>query len=445
MGTSTYNYDYDPIGNRLSAASSVHSVSSVVEYVSNELSQYTNILGGAGSPSTPTYDLDGNMLSYGDWNLIQETQTGDATPSSRTYAPAYDANGNITEYIDLADGTIVAHYQYDAFGNTITQSGSEASSFPHRFSTKYTDDETGFLYYGYRYYKPELGRWINRDPIEEEGGLNLYGFVYNRPTVSIDILGMFISNPFQDIIDAVADFESAALETHSQSHVNAYRDFFAALKAIPGATSYMRHVFRQRYLEAIHSELTANGIDASLGITFFDLYLSNMGGAWGYRLTKSEFLNLISLCDIVHSPVDIRYDSIFDMRSGSDFASSFTTLVAGGGKGSYNGKTMWQGYNGTLGRFWLSYEGILCCQTANNCSWTGDVWIEKDTYDFNPEWNWTGAPGQRTSGGERNTRRAYIVDLGTPFDVTRKKTKVKIDFGFSLTESPLITDASSGL
>jgi RHS repeat-associated protein len=45
-------------------------------------------------------------------------------------------------------------------------------------------------YYGYRYYHPQTGRWINRDPIEEEGGLNLYGFVYNSPYNWIDPLGL---------------------------------------------------------------------------------------------------------------------------------------------------------------------------------------------------------------------------------------------------------------
>ena len=50
---------------------------------------------------------------------------------------------------------------------------------PFRFSTKYQDAETGLLYYGYRFYDPITGRWLSRDPIEEEGGLNLYGFVRN--------------------------------------------------------------------------------------------------------------------------------------------------------------------------------------------------------------------------------------------------------------------------
>ena len=42
---------------------------------------------------------------------------------------------------------------------------------------------------GYRYYSPQLGRWLNRDPIEERGGLNLYFFLANDPIQNVDILG----------------------------------------------------------------------------------------------------------------------------------------------------------------------------------------------------------------------------------------------------------------
>jgi len=45
-------------------------------------------------------------------------------------------------------------------------------------------------YYGYRYYIPELGRWPSRDPIEEDGGLNVYGFAGNRPISLFDLLGL---------------------------------------------------------------------------------------------------------------------------------------------------------------------------------------------------------------------------------------------------------------
>jgi RHS repeat-associated protein len=68
--------------------------------------------------------------------------------------------------------------------------GTVATQMPFRFSTKYHDTETGLLYYGYRYYDPNTGRWLNRDPLGERGGVNLYGFVKNSPTNAVDRLGL---------------------------------------------------------------------------------------------------------------------------------------------------------------------------------------------------------------------------------------------------------------
>ncbi len=44
--------------------------------------------------------------------------------------------------------------------------------------------------YAYRWYDPLTGRWPSRDPIGEEGGINLYGYVLNRPVTSFDTLGL---------------------------------------------------------------------------------------------------------------------------------------------------------------------------------------------------------------------------------------------------------------
>jgi hypothetical protein len=49
--------------------------------------------------------------------------------------------------------------------------------------------------YGYRYYDPLTGRWPSRDPIDEEGGLNLYGFVMNDPIGQFDLLGNALGWP----------------------------------------------------------------------------------------------------------------------------------------------------------------------------------------------------------------------------------------------------------
>jgi RHS repeat-associated protein len=105
-----------------------------------------------------------------------------------TWAPTYDANGNISEYIDLATGNETAHLEYDAFGRKIVATGNAPSTFG--FSTKYEDIETGYLYYGFRFYDPQTGRWPNRDPIGEWGGVNLFVVLNNNVLIYIDVLGL---------------------------------------------------------------------------------------------------------------------------------------------------------------------------------------------------------------------------------------------------------------
>lgn len=115
------------------------------------------------------------------------------------YVPIYDFNGNVINYVEINRGEGITHtFDYDAFGRELTQdtlipSGdtSPPESLPIKFSTKYHDEETGLAYYGYRYYNPEMGRWVNRDPIGEQGGINLYGMVGNDAVNQWDYLGEY--------------------------------------------------------------------------------------------------------------------------------------------------------------------------------------------------------------------------------------------------------------
>jgi RHS repeat-associated protein len=76
------------------------------------------------------------------------------------------------------------------FGELLRATGPMARGNPFRFSTKYQDDETDLLYYGYRYYSPSTGRWLCRDHIGERGGHNLYQFAHNNPPIFIDPTGL---------------------------------------------------------------------------------------------------------------------------------------------------------------------------------------------------------------------------------------------------------------
>ena len=90
--------------------------------------------------------------------------------------------------LDLEASEAVTNYT--PFGMDWQASGAYWGELKFRFSTKYYDEETGWYYYGYRYYGPQTGRWPSRDPINERGGINLYGFVGNDGVNRLDYLGL---------------------------------------------------------------------------------------------------------------------------------------------------------------------------------------------------------------------------------------------------------------
>ena len=159
----------------------------------NVVEEYALGGGGATLHRSLTWglDLSGSLQGAGGVGglLMSEEITGGTTTA---YHFHYDGNGNVTEVTDLS-GNPAASYRYDAFGNTLVSTGSYAAQNRYRFSTKPLDHEVAnapLYYYGYRHYDPVTGRWPSRDPIEEQGGINLYGFVANDGVNRVDKLGM---------------------------------------------------------------------------------------------------------------------------------------------------------------------------------------------------------------------------------------------------------------
>ncbi len=130
-------------------------------------------------------DLSGSMQGAGGVGGL----LGMSSPSSAQFV-AYDGNGNVNALIDVTNATISAQYEYGPFGELIRATGPMATTNALRFSTKYDDNETDLLYYGYRYYNPSTGRWLSRDPIGKMGGVNLYSFISNQPTINNHALGL---------------------------------------------------------------------------------------------------------------------------------------------------------------------------------------------------------------------------------------------------------------
>jgi RHS repeat-associated protein len=115
---------------------------------------------------------------------------------------------------------LAASYRYDPFGNTTSSSGTQASANVYRFSSKELHFNSGLYYYGYRFYDPNLQRWLNRDPLGDVGSLavatfpeigdsglieswdspNLYRFVYNGSVIWVDAYGLYTWEEWLEIL-----------------------------------------------------------------------------------------------------------------------------------------------------------------------------------------------------------------------------------------------------
>jgi RHS repeat-associated protein len=260
-GTWDYNYDAE---NRLisveTSASLTRTSSSrkylfTYDYLGRRIKKETR---GGWDGSTYASSLANTKFLYDGWNLIAELN-GSATVTRRfvwgldasgslqgaggvggllqidadsvnEYYPVYDASFNVLALYNQ-NGSIAsgAAYEYDPFGKLQTvSSGTYADANPFRSATKYTDTETGLVYYGHRFYSPWLGRFVNRDPIEEQGGPNLYAFCGNDGVNRYDVLGMgddpvkldpFISSAPRSRVDeaqSASEKEQAIRDTNNQ-------------------------------------------------------------------------------------------------------------------------------------------------------------------------------------------------------------------------------------
>jgi RHS repeat-associated protein len=142
---------------------------------------------------TATYtrgpDMSGGLQRAGGiGGLLALTQPSPISPQHFYYHA--DAGGNVTVLTDTRQA-VAARYRYDPYGNLLGLAGPMAELNLYRFSSKEFHSASGLYYYGYRFSEPSLQRWINRDPIRETAGVNVYLFVENSPANRLDALGLW--------------------------------------------------------------------------------------------------------------------------------------------------------------------------------------------------------------------------------------------------------------
>ena len=206
------DFTYDALGRRIQKKVSTWNGSAYVAASTNKfVYDGWNLVATLDAASSLQYafiwanDLSGSWAGAGGVGGL----VGMVIPSgglAGTYYYAFDGNGNVVGLVNGANGDVAASYEYGPFGEVLRASGALASVNPFRFSTKYQDDESDLVYYGFRYYSASNGRWISRDPIEENGGSNVYGFVNNHTTGLVDGLGLFSWSGFgRGVVDIVTE------------------------------------------------------------------------------------------------------------------------------------------------------------------------------------------------------------------------------------------------
>jgi RHS repeat-associated protein len=126
----------------------------------------------------PVIELDGSG------NLVATTTFGADGLISRQAGTAstfynFDSEGNVTQRTDASGGVVSSHL-FDMHGASL--SGSVNDPFGYKGQVGYyADPETGLQLLTHRYYDPNTGRFLTRDPISYEGGINLYAYTMNNP------------------------------------------------------------------------------------------------------------------------------------------------------------------------------------------------------------------------------------------------------------------------
>jgi RHS repeat-associated protein len=118
---------------------------------------------------------------------------------------ARDHLGSVREVANSA-GSLQARYDYDPYGRRTLTAGAEVADFG--FTGHFYHAQSKLHLAPYRGYDADQGRWINRDPIGERGGLNVFSYVYNSVSFLVDNLGYEATLTFSDGSSAVTDTAS---------------------------------------------------------------------------------------------------------------------------------------------------------------------------------------------------------------------------------------------
>lgn len=210
----TVTFKYDPFGRRIEKS-------------------LTTIIDGVTKTTTTTYTYDNENIA------VEIVHDGTTTTTTRyIHGPGIDEplalerNGQFYFYHQDGLGSVTAitdssknfvqRYTYESFGNPRPTTSFQNS---YQFTGREWDKETGLYYYRARYNDPMEGRFVSKDPIGFNGGINLYNYVDSNPINYADPFGLMSFNcgsGFQSLIIPDSWFGKYSFSNACQSHDKCY-------------------------------------------------------------------------------------------------------------------------------------------------------------------------------------------------------------------------------
>ena len=189
----TWAYTYDALGRRIGKGRLKTS-----QEVSDDLENQTRFAWD-GSHLLQEVHPDGRYTyiyadqdSYEPLAQVRDWTTEDDENRQQTHYFHCDQIGIPREMTDK-DGNLLWFGNYTGWGRLKEETRVTDTAYqPFRLQNQYADRETGLHYNFFRYYEPDVGRFVNQDPIGLMGGMNLYQFAPNTQQW-IDHLGLDVN------------------------------------------------------------------------------------------------------------------------------------------------------------------------------------------------------------------------------------------------------------
>ena len=214
-----------------------------------------------------------------------------------------------------AYGQALAEYEYDPYGNIVSQSGPLADVNPLRYRGYVYDSETQFYYLQSRYYDPELGRFLNADSYASTGqgiiGNNMFAYCLNNPVCRIDVTGMAAADYKNDDGELLSNDEIENRDGGGIGGQSSGKGFssYRALKnylGSPGENKHLHHIVEQ--CQGNKSGFTSEQINNTSNVIAVDAQIHAQITGY-YNTTTFPFTNGLSVRNwLSGQPYAVQFD-----------------------------------------------------------------------------------------------------------------------------------------